>query len=46
MSKDLLRSGKITSIVAGRVSLIEAARAHGLLEDGGHAGKVVLVTGA
>jgi len=37
---------KIRPIVTERVPLAEAARAHELLERGGHAGKVVLVTSA
>lgn len=40
----LLAAGKIEPLVAARVPLREAARAHELLEAGGHAGKVVLVT--
>jgi NADPH:quinone reductase-like Zn-dependent oxidoreductase len=43
---DLLAAGKIKPVVAKRIPLVEAARAHELLERGGHAGKVVLVTGA
>lgn len=43
---DLLAAGKIKPIVAERIPLVEAARAHELLERGGYAGKVVLVTGA
>jgi NADPH:quinone reductase-like Zn-dependent oxidoreductase len=45
--KELLNSlaeGRIKPVVAGRVLLAEAARAHELLERGGHAGKVVLVS--
>jgi NADPH2:quinone reductase len=41
---DLLAADKIKPIVAERIPLAEAARAHELLERGGHAGKVVLVT--
>ncbi|MAT98151.1 MAG: oxidoreductase [Anaerolineaceae bacterium] len=41
---DLLAAGKIKPIVAARIPLAEAARAHELLESGGYAGKVVLVT--
>ena len=41
---DLLAAGKIKPIVAARCPLAEAARAHELLERGGYAGKVVLVT--
>jgi NADPH:quinone reductase-like Zn-dependent oxidoreductase len=43
---DWLAAGKIKPVVAARVSLAEAARAHELLEQGGYAGKVVLVTSA
>ncbi|MCJ7661976.1 MAG: medium chain dehydrogenase/reductase family protein [Anaerolineales bacterium] len=43
---DLLAAGKINPIVAERIPLHEAARAHELLERGGYAGKVVLVTNA
>jgi NADPH2:quinone reductase len=43
---DLLAEGKIKPVVAARIPLVEAARAHELLERGGYAGKVVLVTGA
>lgn len=43
---DLLAAGKIKPVVADRVPLNEAAHAHELLERGGYAGKVVLVTGA
>jgi NADPH2:quinone reductase len=41
---NLLAAGKIRPIVAERIPLEEAARAHELLERGGYAGKVVLVT--
>jgi NADPH2:quinone reductase len=41
---DLLAQGKIKPVVAERIPLAEAARAHELLERGGYAGKVVLVT--
>jgi NADPH:quinone reductase len=40
---DYLARGKIHPIVADRIPLLEAARAHELLERGGYAGKVVLV---
>jgi NADPH:quinone reductase-like Zn-dependent oxidoreductase len=40
---DSLAAGTIKPLVAERVPLAEAARAHELLERGGHAGKVVLV---
>ena len=43
---DLLAAGKIKPVVAERIPLAEAARAHELLERGGYGGKVVLVTGA
>jgi NADPH:quinone reductase-like Zn-dependent oxidoreductase len=42
---DLLAAGKIKPIVAARIPLTEAPRAHERLERGGYAGKVVLVTG-
>jgi NADPH:quinone reductase-like Zn-dependent oxidoreductase len=41
---DLLDAGKINPLVAERIPLAEASRAHELLERGGYAGKVVLVT--
>ena len=40
---DSLSAGQIRPLVAARFPLVEAARAHALLERGGHAGKVVLV---
>lgn len=43
---DLLAADNLKPIVAARIPLAEAARAHELLEQGGYAGKVVLVTGA
>jgi NADPH:quinone reductase-like Zn-dependent oxidoreductase len=43
---DLLAAGKIKPVVAERIPLVEAARAHELLERGGYAGKVVLVASA
>jgi NADPH2:quinone reductase len=43
---DLLAAGQINPLVAERIPLAEAARAHEVLERGGYAGKVVLVTGA
>ena len=43
---DLVAAGSIKPVVAERIPLIEAARAHELLERGGYAGKVVLVTSA
>ena len=39
-------AGRITPVIAGRLPLGEAARAHELLERGGHPGKYVLVTDA
>jgi NADPH2:quinone reductase len=42
----LLAAGRLKPVVAERVPLAEAARAHELLERGGYAGKVVLVTNA
>jgi NADPH:quinone reductase-like Zn-dependent oxidoreductase len=41
---DLLAAGKLKPVVAARIPLAEAARAHELLERGKYAGKVVLVT--
>lgn len=43
---ELLAAGRIKPVVAERIPLLEAARAHELLERGGYAGKVVLVTNA
>jgi NADPH2:quinone reductase len=43
---DLLAAGKIKPVVAERIPLTEAARAHELLERGRYAGKVVLGTDA
>ena len=40
---DLLAAGSIKPVVAERIPLIEAVRAHELLEHGSYAGKVVLV---
>ncbi len=40
---DLLATGHLKPLVAARIPLAEAARAHELLERGGYAGKVVLV---
>ena len=39
-----LAAGEIDPVVAERIPLEEASRAHALLERGGHAGKAVLVT--
>jgi len=41
----LLSAGKIKPVIAERIPLAEAARAHELLERGGYAGRVVLITG-
>ena len=41
-----LAAGELTPLVAERIPLVEAARAHQLLERGRYAGKVVLVAGA
>jgi len=41
---DLLAADKLKPVVAERIPLAEAARAHELLERGRYAGKVVLVT--
>lgn len=41
---DSLAAGGIKPVVADRIPLVEAARAHELLERGGHAGKVILIT--
>jgi NADPH2:quinone reductase len=43
---NLLAAGEIKPAVAERIPLVEAARAHELLERGGYAGKVVLVASA
>jgi NADPH:quinone reductase-like Zn-dependent oxidoreductase len=43
---DLLADGSIKPVVAERIPLVDAVRAHELLERGGYAGKVVLVTDA
>jgi len=43
---DSLAEGRIRPVVAERIPLAEAARAHELLERGGHAGKVVLLANA
>jgi NADPH:quinone reductase-like Zn-dependent oxidoreductase len=40
---DNAAAGRIKPVVAARIPLTEAARAHELLERGGHAGKVVLI---
>jgi NADPH:quinone reductase-like Zn-dependent oxidoreductase len=41
---DSLAEGKIEPVVAERIPLEEAVRAHELIERGGYAGKVVLIT--
>ena len=41
---ELLAAGRIKPVVAERIPLAEAARSHELLERGGYAGKVVLLT--
>jgi NADPH:quinone reductase-like Zn-dependent oxidoreductase len=43
---DAAAAGKLKPVVAERFPLLEAARAHQMLERGGYAGKVVLVAGA
>ncbi len=43
---DSLATGRIKPVVAERIPLAEAARAHELLERGGYAGKMVLVANA
>ncbi len=43
---DSLAAGRIKPVVAERIPLVEAARAHELLERGGHDGKFVLVASA
>jgi NADPH:quinone reductase-like Zn-dependent oxidoreductase len=43
---DSLATGRIKPVVAERIPLLEAVRAHELLERGGYAGKVVLVASA
>lgn len=43
---DMLAAGQLRPLVAERIPLAEAPCAHELLERGGYAGKVVLITGA
>ena len=43
---DRLATGQIKPVIAERIPLAEAYRAHSLLEQGGHIGKVVLITDA
>jgi NADPH2:quinone reductase len=40
---DMLAERKLEPVIAERIPLLEAARAHELLEHGGHRGKVVLI---
>lgn len=40
---NLLDAGKLKPVIAERIPLVEAARAHELLESGRYAGKVVLI---
>ncbi len=40
---DLLANGELKPLVAERIPLAEAARAHEVLERGGYAGKIVLI---
>jgi NADPH:quinone reductase-like Zn-dependent oxidoreductase len=42
---ELLRQGKLEPIIAARIPLEEAARAHELLGSGGVMGKIVLISG-
>jgi NADPH2:quinone reductase len=42
---DMLAAGQLKPLVAERIPLVEAHCAHELLERGGYAGKVVLITG-
>lgn len=42
---DALAAGRIHPSVAARIPLLEASRAHELLERGGYGGKVVLISG-
>ena len=43
---DALATNQLEPVIAQRVPLAEAAKAHELLERGGHTGKVVLTTDA
>ena len=43
---DGLAAGKIHPVIAARIPLAEAARAHAILESGEYAGKLVLTAGA
>ena len=40
---DYVAAGKLQPIIADRIPLAEAAKAHAILDAGGHAGKLVLV---
>jgi NADPH2:quinone reductase len=46
MLLDHLAAGKIEPVIAARIPLVEAVRAHELLEHGGYRGKVVLIADA
>jgi NADPH:quinone reductase-like Zn-dependent oxidoreductase len=46
MLLDHLAAGKIEPVIAARIPLVEAVRAHELIEDGGYTGKVVLIANA
>jgi NADPH2:quinone reductase len=41
---DLCRAGTLRPAVGAQFPLAEASRAHALIEEGGHAGSVVLTT--
>ena len=41
---DYVAAGKLEPLVAARIPLFEAARAHELLDSGGYAGKLVIIT--
>ncbi|MEO1061218.1 MAG: zinc-binding dehydrogenase [Actinomycetota bacterium] len=43
---DLVATGRLEPVIAARLPLADASRAHELLESGGHFGKFVLVTDA
>ena len=43
---DLLAQGQLEPVIADRIPLAEARRAHESIERGGYAGKYVLVTDA
>jgi NADPH:quinone reductase-like Zn-dependent oxidoreductase len=44
--RETLTEGRFKPVVTERIPLVEAGHAHELLERGGYAGKVVLVTSA